>query len=85
MWKATSVCVLIGWGFGLLSLVMTGDLRGPYDVVTAFGMGFIMALFGFVVLWAQRKTKTYTTAYITTAVIGGLIVFGGIYAELNPV
>lgn len=90
MWKATGVCVFIGWGFGLMSLFMAGELYGlsPYGLflmmVRGLGMGLFIGLIGSMVAWSKRKTKDYTAAYVTSAVIGGLIVFGNIYGELNP-
>ncbi len=84
MWRAFGGCVLIGWGLGLISVAATTGLRGFYDFVEALGMGLIFSFFGLLVILANRKTRRFNGAYLTTAIIGGLIILGSIYGATNP-
>lgn len=79
MLRAIGICVLIGWAFGIATLVGTGKMTGPYDVATAFGMGLVPAILGSLIALSRRRTKEFAGAYITTSVVAALIAFGSIY------
>lgn len=83
MWKAVGMCVLIGWAFGIASLIGTGEMAGPYDLVVALGMGLVPAFFGCVVAGTKRKLREFTAAYVTTAIVATLITIGSVYGARN--
>lgn len=79
MWKATGICVLIGWGVGILALATSTGVTNFYDLFTALGMGLVLAGLGFMVILVRRKSGDFTPAYWATAIVGLLVVLGGMY------